>query len=155
MPVSPSDIPWLMQRHGAEAGVWLMTVNGPDVGGVRRYARYSNPITSRGNVYQAGWFDFEEPGDTDELPVATLSLPNVDREIGLLLEENNDPVTATFELVRIGPPNTVVMAFRALSLRTATTDPLTVTGTLSAARYDDEPYGPLMISPAHFPGLFL
>ena len=156
--LAATDIAWLMQRSGAEPGIWLLTVEGPELAGKLYFARNPKPVVSvRNNVaitFGASWFEFEEPGDGDDVPVAKITLPNVDREIGLALEEARSGLTLHFELVREGDPNRVVMAWRMMQLRKAKVDPLVVTGELCAARFEDEPYAPFRVTPAAFPGLY-
>jgi hypothetical protein len=154
MSLNPADIQWLMQRQADEPGIWLMTIEGPELGGKLYFARSPKPVTSRGQVYQDSWFEFEEPGDADALPEARISLPNVDRVVGLALEEAHSTLTLHFELIRDSDPDRVVMAWRMLELKDANADPLMVTGTLCAARFDDEPYAPLRVTPSTFPGLY-
>lgn len=153
MAVSQSDIPWLLQRDGAEPGIWLVTISGWDGGATERLARNSENITSRGQVFNAAWFDISLPSDSDGEPRAGFSVPNVNREPGLLLIENNAPLTATYELVRASAPDIVVYSARALKMRTGNITPLEVTGELAAVQYDNEPYINLIVSPDAFPGL--
>lgn len=152
--LNAADTAWLMQRNSAEPGVWLMTIEGPELGGKLYFARHPIAITSRGQVYQESWFEFEEPGDDEAMPEARISLPNVDRVVGLALEEARSSLTLHFELIRESEPDRVVMAWRMLELKDANADWLMVTGTLSAARFDDEPYAPLRVTPSTFPGLY-
>ncbi len=153
MAIDPQDIEWLLQRDGAEPGIWLMTVEGPEVGTPFRIARNTQDITSRGMTFEAGWFDLEDESDSSDMPQPRLTVPNVEREIGLIVEETSQ-LTIHFEMVRPSDPDRVVMAWRMMKLRRATVDPLSVTGTISAASFENEPYAPLRISPSDFPGLY-
>jgi hypothetical protein len=152
--LSPADIEWLLQRRADEPGIWLMTVDGPELDGARYFALNKVPVTSRGTVFEPGGFDFSEPGDNEEIPEARISVPNIDRAIGHALQEARSGLTFSFELVRENDPDRVVMSWRQLELRNAKIDHLAVTGNLSAANYQDEPYKPLKISQSKFPGLY-
>jgi hypothetical protein len=153
MAINQSDIPWLLQRDGAEPGIWLATITGWDGGAAERLARNTEDITSRGQVFKAAGFGVSLPADSDTEPRAGYSVPNIDREPGLALIENNAPLTVSYEMVRPSNPDVVVFAARALKMRTGNITPLEVTGELSAAQYDNEPYINLIVSPDAFPGL--
>lgn len=154
MPWSAADLEWLLTRDGAEPGLYLATITGPEVPGAIRLVRNTEDIVSRGQTYSKAWFDVSLPNDGSEMPRATMEMPNVDREIGLLLMEMSSGLTITIELVRASALDTVLEAWRMMKLRVATISTLSVTGELSAATYETEPYGYLRMGPADFPGLW-
>lgn len=133
----------------------LATITGPEVPGAIRLVRNTEDFTSRGQLFTTSWFDVSLPSDTQEIPRATMEVPNINREVGLLLMEGISGLTITFELVRPSNPDVPVYAARMLKLRNVTIDPVVVSGELSAALYDSEPYIPLRVSPRDFPGIFL
>jgi hypothetical protein len=149
MTISSEALAWMMQKDQPEPGIWLVTVNG-----LLRFAIDKKPVTSRGEIFKEGYIIFEEPGDSEDIPVCKVTVPNVDREIGLFLEDATSGLTLLFELVRDGSPDQVVWAWRNMRLKNANIDPLMITGELSAASFEDEPYAPLRITPSAFPGLY-
>jgi hypothetical protein len=154
MALTQQEIDWANQRYGGEAGIWLMTLFGPERPGGLRFARNTEDVTSRGLVYAKSWFEFSRPTDGDDQSFASVSVPNVDREIGLILLEGSHGLTANFELVRPSDYDKVVESHRMLKVRVATINALSVELRLSSARLDEEPYGWVRVSPALFPGLW-
>lgn len=168
MPLSPADNAWLLQREGAEPGIELLTLTGdmlispehPD--GIVRLCKYHSDVISRGNTFTVSDFEFSRPEESDQQPVAKLTVANVDRLIGLSLIEASmneaptviaDGLTVLFEMVRPADFNAVIYAADKLKLRNVSIDPLIVEGGLSVAQLDKEPYGSLRMVPAHFPWL--
>ena len=149
------NLEWALQRDGAEPGIFLCTITGPEVPGAIRLARNTEDFASRGQTFSAAYFEISLPSDSSEMPRATMELPNVDREIGLLLMEMRQGLTVTIELVRPSAPDNVIDAWRMMKLRVANIGKLSVSGELSAAAYDTEPYGWQRVNPSDFPGLWL
>lgn len=146
---------WAQQRYGAEPGIRLVTLYGPELPDTVRLARNTEDVTSRGEVFTRSWFELTEPGDTDDQPQASLTLSNIDRQVGLGIQEvAGSRLFATFELVRPSDPDVVVEAHRHLRVRVASISNSSVTLSLSAARLDSETYGPLRVSPSDFRGLW-
>jgi hypothetical protein len=154
MTMLPEDLAYFMAQRQEEPGIWLVTVVGDSFGGTLRFAIDKKPVTSRGNIFKEGYILFEEPGDSSSIPVCKVTIPNIDREIGLALVEMKHGLTIHFELVRDEDPNRVVMSWRNMKLKNAKIDPIVVTGELCAAGIEDEPYSPLRITPSAFPGLY-
>lgn len=154
MQLSAGDIERLYQRDRGEPGILLMTLEGLDMpSGAVRLARNGEDFVSRGQTFSAAWFDAQLPASIEEQPGAQITVPNVNREVGLAVLEMQSALRAHIELVWPSEPDRVVMAWRMLRLRVATIDPLVVTGTLSVARLDSEPYGSIRVTPANFPWL--
>jgi hypothetical protein len=149
-----ADLEWLYQRQGAEPGICLATITGPEFPGVTRLARNTEDITSRGNVYKAAWFDVVEPSDNDEQPVTRFTVPNVDGEVGHALLEAGSGLVVHFEWVRPADYDHVIDNLRSLKLRNCRIDALEVSGELSPVQYDTEPYIFTRVSPSAFPGLY-
>jgi hypothetical protein len=152
--LTPSDMEWLLARNSGEPGIWLLTIDGPELGGVLRYARNTTDIVSRGLLFQRSWWDRDEAADTTELPRYRIQFPNVMRDIGLALEEMSSGLTFSFELVRQSDLDRPLVSHRAWRLESVTIDPLVISGELRTARFENEPYAPLAIVPSKFPGLF-
>ena len=150
-----ADAEWLFQRDGAETGLMLVTVTGPEIPGAIRLVRNTENFTSRGQVFSASWFDVTLPSDNQDIPRARFEIPNINREVGLLLIEGTSGMTVTFEMVRPSNADVPLYSARMLKLRTVKIDPVVVSGELSAALYDAEPYIPLRVSPRDFPGIYL
>jgi hypothetical protein len=152
MPLSGADIEGLLSREGGEAVIYLLTLTGADLpGGVERIARNSEDVTSNGNLFKAGWFDVTLPEESDQQPLVRLTVPNVNRLVGLALIETTESLTVKVEAVWPSNWNAVFYAVDFLKLRFVTIDPLVVEGTLSVAQLDTEPYGAVRLVPAHFP----
>lgn len=147
-----SDAEWAIDRHGGEPGIWLVTLWGPEMAALR-LARNTEDVVSNGETFAKSWWEVTLPGDTEDQPAAQMSVANINREVGLALMEMTSGLTATFELVRPTDFDTIIKRYAQLQLRLATIDPLSVSGDLSAARHDTEPYIALRFSPRDFPGL--
>lgn len=148
------QIEWALERHGAEAGIWLATIFGPENPDGLRLARNTEDVTSRGLLFTKSWFELELPSDTDDVPVSSITIPNVDRIPGLALIEGTGHLTVNFERVRPSDYDTVVESHRMLDFRAVIIKPLTVEAQLAATRLDQEPYGWQRVSPSAFPGLW-
>lgn len=153
--ISPNDIKWLLQRTGAEPGIYLLTAESLEWGEAIHYARSPNDVTSRGKVFLKSWFDITESDDTDGSPTVRILLPNVDREIGLLITETNTEINVTIELVRESAPDTVVQAYRRLVVRNIRSDKSAITGELSVISSSNEPCFNTKIAPRDFPGFYI
>lgn len=154
-PLTADQIEWARQRYGAEPGIQLITIYGPELPDTHRLARNTEDIVSRGLTFTRSWFDFAEPGDTDDQPNATLTLSNIDRRVGLGIQEvSGAAIYVSYELVRPSLPDEVIEAHRHLRARVVSVSLTSVTLALSAARLDQETYGWRRVSPSDFRGLW-
>ena len=156
MSLSAADLEWFHQMQGAEPGLWLLTLTGQDLPqGSLRMVRNSVDVTSRGNLFKAAWFEPSLPGSGDEVPRVTLSIPNVDGEIGQAVADISQPLGVTLELVRPTDFDRVIVRVARLKLRRAHFDALQVTGELSVADMGTEPLGFVRMTEWAFPWMGL
>ena len=155
MALLPAHVAELLKREGADPDIWLVTITGNQLGGAIRLARNPVAVVSRGLTFNAAYFQIDLPTDTENQPAARMTIPNIDRELGLALHDMTEGLTLTFEMIFASAPDVVVMRVAQLRLQTVSIDAMQITGLLSAARFDTEPYINLRVTPSAFPGLWL
>lgn len=111
----------------------------------------SNGETFTGFPFELSWPD--EGGDGQAL--GSVSIQNVDREIGSAVLKLDGPVTISLYVVLASDPDTIEIEALDLSLRTVNGDALTITGDIGI-RYDlaTIDYPGLRATQARCPGLW-
>lgn len=120
-----------------------------------------------GDTYYGAPFDCELVDDTDGVPRARLSCQNVDRRVGLQIEDIVDTPTVTLRLYDSAdfdldadprtPTGTPTVRYEAGDLEFTGLDITaeTVSGDLVLRDYGTEPWPKLLCTPELTPGLFL
>jgi hypothetical protein len=152
----PSWAPaWLTARESGDPAVLLLTASHPEWGAAYRLARNTADVTSRGEVFRAAMFAADVVTDSDGPPRATLTIPNVDREIGQMVLRLSSPPQITLEVVALSAPDEPIYRAARLELRNVSIDALAVSGDLASHDYSSEPCGRVRVIPGRFPALFL
>ena len=153
MPLPSFAQAWLQARESADAAICIIELYHPMLG-TFRFARNTEDITSRGNVYSASYFDLDILNDNDQPPRATLTFPNVDRSIGIKLSQIVGPPQITIEVISSAVPDEPIMRAARLRLQNVSVDPLVLSGDL--VRIDDgtETAGTIRVVPSRMPALF-
>lgn len=147
------DQAWLQARETSEAALCLLTIFHPMIETFRLVKNTAN-VVSRGDTFNASYFEIDVINDNDQPPRATLSLPNVDRTIGIELRKLVDPPQITIEVVSSAHLDEPIYRAARLMLRSLTMDPLTISGDLARQDYGSEQCGTIRITPARAPALF-
>jgi hypothetical protein len=144
----------LVQESGTPI-VAAVTLYHPAWGAPIRLVRDTQALTSRGETFNPAWFDFEIVNDTDSLPRATIVIPNVDQEIGEMVQQiDGEPVQVTIEAISLAYPDEPIYAARRLELRGVQMNAVTVSGDLASRDYSTEAFGKVRVTPRRFPALF-
>jgi hypothetical protein len=154
MPSLPSwAAAWAQATASAEPAIALLTLYHPEMANVY-IARNPQDIVSRGNTFVAGWFEPNIVADGASPPRAQISMPNINRTLGILLQRLVGPMQATIEVVT--PTHLEEPVYRAARLwvRGIAVDPTTITGDLSRQDHDAETCGLIRVTPARFPAIF-
>lgn len=111
-------------------------------------------IVHNGDTYTAFPFTIELPADNDQLPVARLTLANVDGRIGEAVEAINTPPTVSIKLVLASTPNNVELEFSGFEMRSIKINAVAVEAELYQVSVTSEPWPSLRVTPAKFPAIF-
>ena len=133
----------------------LLEINEASLAEPFRFVNNHEPITSRGNVYNASHFDLELPTERpDSIDAARITVDNVDRLIVEAVRVAAGRPTARIEIILASDPDTVEAGPFDFEFSSVEYDQMTVSGTLA---YDDvvEVRSPLHLrTPYWFPDLF-
>lgn len=154
MPALPSFAQaWLQARETSEAALCLVTVHHPMIE-TFRLVKNTEDVVSRGDTFSASFFELDIINDDDQPPRATLTIPNVDRAIGIELRKLTGPPEVTIEVVASAHLDEPIYRAARLELRAITIDPLAISGELVRADYGTEQCGTVRITPSRAPALF-
>lgn len=145
----------LLERE-SEPVILLLTIEHDDLATPFRVCtnRVGEDIVSNGDTYIGAPIELGFPNDDDETPVAELRCYNVDRLVGLALEELTGPATCTIQAVLASAPDTVEREATLFELRDCEWDGIAVSGHITRARLTTEPCPKYRITPRTFPALF-
>lgn len=120
-----------------------------------RIVNNTENVTHNGNLYTAFPFEFTLPQDSDEnMPAATISVDNVDRQIVEMIRSMTGPATVTVTVVLASSPDVIEAGPYVMTLRDTGYDAYQVTGRLDVEDMLNEPYPADSFTPNTFPGLF-
>lgn len=154
MPTLPNWAPgWLLARNTADAGVILATFTHASFETIY-LVRDAAPVTSRGIVFAASFFEINLVNDDGKPPRCQMKFPNVLPEIGRRLARVVDPVEVAIEAISLAHPDEPVMRAARLQLRNVMIQPDFITGDLMGRDYSNEPLGTKTVVPARFPAMF-
>lgn len=151
-----------LQQHRAalfderipEPFVALITITHPSLAVPVRVVENSSDVTSRGDVFLAGRFNFKQPSRGQGEHTASISIQNVDRRIGLAAMQMRTPARVLFEVVCADTPDIVEWAFPPMRLTVSTGNPIEVTGDMSPLFAATVQYPRLRATPTIAPGLY-
>jgi ABC-type Fe3+-hydroxamate transport system substrate-binding protein len=144
----------MLAQTSGEVFHQLLTISHPDMTTIR-VVDNTQDVVSRGNTYTAFPFGLSLPADaTERLPVAQLSISNVDRRLVDEIRSLSGPMTATLEIVTATTPDTVEVGPFVFDIVSAEYDRETITATLAYEPILAEPFPADSFDPQRFPGLF-
>lgn len=112
-------------------------------------------ITSQGYTWAAFPFDVSLPIESDDqIPVMTLRIDNVDRQIVTAVRNLQGPPDITLDIVVASQPDIVEATFVGFKLKNVSYDNLVVEGEMRLEEILSEPYPQHRMTPFHFPGLY-
>jgi hypothetical protein len=111
-------------------------------------------ITSRGDVYRSAYFVLDVVTDTESPPRATMTIPNVDREIGAAIMLLSSPAEVAIEVLALSHLDEPLYRAARLELRNPQINAIQVSGDLVGHDYSTENMGTLRITPGRFPAYF-
>lgn len=142
-------------QHNDDPFLVLLTISHPQwTDGPFYVVRNNEKIVSRGKTFLPYPFHPDMPGDSEESPQARITIANVDRRIGQLLEQVATPPECTFEIVLASDPDNVERAWTGMSFTNAVWDAFRLTVTLSYLGYSEEPFPRVHVKPHRFPALY-
>lgn len=146
----------LLSRESGEAIIVLITIMHPSLPEPVRLClnQPGKDITSNGEVFKATFFDVRLVSDTEEQPSARLTVANVNREVGALIDGLDDAPTITIDIVLASNPDRIEKSFPQLLLRRASWDASMAEGDLGVEDYDNTPWPGMAVTPALFPAMF-
>lgn len=144
---------WLLARASDDPAVMLVTITHPALG-VFRLVRDTQDLVSRGETFSAAWFEVDWVNDDGNVPRCSLSIPNVDPEIGRKFLRQSTPPEVTIEIVAVSTPDEPIARVARLDLRSLSVDPIAVTGQLVGKDHSAEPLGTITVLPSNFPALY-
>jgi hypothetical protein len=144
---------FLVARQTDEPCLLLLTMTHPALE-TYRLVRDAADIVSRGETFKAAWFEETWVNDDGNIPRCSISVPNVDAEIGRKLLRQSVAPEITLEAIMATDPDTPIMRVARLELRSLRVDPVAITGELVGKDHSAEPLGSIMVLPANFPALF-
>lgn len=146
----------LLDRESGETIIILATITHPSLESPARLALNTpgHDIVSNGQTFTATYFDVVLVSDNDGPPVAKIRVPNVNREIGALLDGIDEPPVVRFDVVLASNPNQIERSFTQLKLMSASWDASMVEGELGQTDFANTPYPAMAAIPAYFPALF-
>lgn len=144
---------WLLARASDDPAVMLVTIMHPALETIR-LVRDTVSLVSRGETFNASWFEIDWVNDDGSLPKCSLSVPNVDPEIGRKYLRQSTPPEVTLEIVAVSLPDEPIATVPRLDLRSIRIDALAVTGELVGKDHSAEPLGTIMVLPSNFPALY-
>jgi len=150
----PENVPAALASSSNVAWLVLLTITATDLPPLR-VVNNSEPITSRGNVFEPYPFAVTLPSDdSDQMPTVTLSISNLDAAIVQFVRGQRDAPAVAVELVTSAFPDIVEKSLTFLKLVTVTYDAMTLQGRLDVDDFLTQRFPAEAYVPPLFPGLF-
>ena len=152
---SPVLLRALFSESTREVLLALLKIDHPNLVTPIRVVNNLQPITSQGYTWAAFPFEITLPGEAeDELPVMTLRIDAVDRQIITAVRNLQGAPDITLDLIVASQPDVVEVSFVGFKLKNVSYDNLTVEGELRLEEILSEPSPAHAMTPFGFPGLF-
>lgn len=149
----PEDLFWrtLFARGSGEVIVVLLTISHPSLDEPKRFALSGNghDVISNGALFRAVYFEPTWISDTERPVRVGLRVPNVDREVGALLDELEDAPTVRMDLALGSNPNDIRESATNLRLLNAGWGAAVVEGELGYRDWSNVPWPALSATPAY------
>ncbi len=131
--------------------LWLLEI---DVDGtLHRFVNNNEAIVSGGQTYKALPFELPRPRETDREPETSLTIVNVDREIGDTVRAATAVPTVTFKKIVAATPDTIEETWPGFQLVDAVWNAARLSSTLTQVRLGAEKATRKRITKAGFPSL--
>lgn len=153
--LSPVLLRALFSESTREVLLALLKIDHPNLVTPIRVVNNLQPITSQGYTWAAFPFEITLPGEAeDELPVMTLRIDAVDRQIITAVRNLQGAPDITLDLIVASQPDVVEASFVGFKLKNVSYDNLTVEGELRLEEILSEPFPAHAMTPFNFAGLF-
>jgi hypothetical protein len=154
MPSYPSwTAAWASAAESGEPALLLATITHPERE-TKRFVVNTDEIVSRGETFKPTWMQVGWVQDDGRPPRCSLSLPNVDPELGQFYMRTATRPKVTLEVINATYPDDVLFRVPLLDLVEIKNDTLTITGGLIGRDYSSEPLGSITVLPGNFPALY-
>ncbi len=145
----------LYAESTTEVVLLLLTIAHPNLVTPIRVVNNLEPITSQGYTWAAFPFEISLPAESDDqIPVMTLRIDNVDRQIVTAVRNLQGAPDITVDIVVASQPDVVEATFVGFKLKNVSYDNLVVEGEMRLEEFLSEPYPQHRFTPHLFPGLF-
>ena len=112
-------------------------------------------LAAQGQTWITTPFSITAPGQSEEEPQGSITIPNVDRRIGEALAGMRTPAVLTITPVLYSNPEvSIAEPYRNLKLRGVETDVMEVSGELTLALLETEPFCVEAVTESRFPAVF-
>ena len=154
MSIAPQNIGPALATSSSVAWLALLTITHPALDALR-VVNNSEPITSRGLVFEPYLFRLVLPQDDSEsLPQVSLRVANLDRRIIDFVRSQPTPPSIAIELVTSAFPDLVEKSLTFLKLTAVDYDALELRGRLDVDDFLTQRFPAESYVPPLFPGLF-
>lgn len=155
MPVTPQNVPAALASSSPVAWLCLLAIWTGTGDDVLRVVNNSEPIVSRGFVFEPYPFTVELPTDDSEsMPSVTLVISNLDAAIVEFIRGQATAPTIWIELVTSQFPDVVEKSLTFLRLVNVTYDAMVVSGRLDVDDFLSQRFPGEGYVPSLFPALF-
>jgi len=138
-----------------EAVMCFLELDNADLASPIRVVNGKLDIVSNGNTYQGFPFFATKPSNIQgELPQASLTICNVDRQIVEAIRSISSPLSVTMFTTLLSTPNVIEDGPYSLILRDVGYNYFNVTGRLTIDDFRNEPFPADIFDPVVAPGLF-
>jgi hypothetical protein len=153
--LSPVLLRAIFSESTREVLLALLKIEHPNLVTPIRVVNNLQPITSQGYTWAAFPFEITLPGEAeDELPVMTLRIDAVDRQIITAVRNLQGAPDITLDLIVASQPDVVEASFVGFKLKNVSYDNLTVEGELRLEEILSEPFPKDSFTPFVAPGLY-
>lgn len=156
MALTSAQITELLKRRSGDPVLYLITIWHPEIDTIRLARNIKGrSITSRGTLFTASYVMARLAPDTEELPAMEITIPNVDREIGITLKAiKGDAPRCTLECCLASDPDVPFRRYAHFRMVNVKTDALAVTASLQQIPLENEPYPNRRVVPGYFYSIY-
>ncbi|MEX2444510.1 MAG: DUF1833 family protein [Alkalispirochaeta sp.] len=155
-PVSAAFWSAIASERTSEVFLLLVTVDHPQLGSPLRYVYNTQPVTSRGDVFEPTFFRFDgqDEGEDGILTGAQLTLEAVDRQIIEILRQIDQAPSVTTEIVISSDPDSVEIGPFVFDVRSVAYNAQVVRCELEYRDVMSDEFPVDAFTPENTPGLF-
>ena len=138
-----------------EVVLLLLRISHPNLVDDIRVVNNFQPVVSQGYTWAAYPFEITMPSESDDqIPVMTLKIDAVDRQIITVIRSLQGPPSITLDVILASQPDVVEASVQGFEIKSVTYDNLVVEAELRLEEILSEPFPQHAFTPALFPGLF-